>query len=70
MFKWWHTAIISHQNILCTVYFFTLVSLKFNIPEDRRLDLKVYDQSNTEVDCEVFEELIRVPWTFPSFIGQ
>lgn len=39
--------------------FFTLVSLKFNIPEDRWLDLKVHDQSNTEVDCEVFEELIK-----------
>lgn len=39
--------------------FFTPVSLKFNIAEDRRLDLKVYDQSNTEVDSEVFEELIK-----------
>lgn len=35
------------------------MSLKFNIPEDRRLDLKVYDQSNTEIDSEVFEELIK-----------
>ncbi|XP_063058531.1 uncharacterized protein LOC134452092 isoform X2 [Engraulis encrasicolus] len=35
------------------------VSLKFNIPEDRWLDLKVYDQSNTEVDAEVFEELVK-----------
>ncbi|KAK0134007.1 hypothetical protein N1851_030443 [Merluccius polli] len=35
------------------------VSLKFNIAEDRRLDIKVYDQSNTEVDCEVFEEIVK-----------
>lgn len=39
--------------------FCTPVSLKFNIPEDRWLDLKVYDQSNTEVDAEVFEELVK-----------
>ncbi|CAL8341764.1 unnamed protein product [Gadus morhua 'NCC'] len=35
------------------------VSLKFNIAEDRRLDIKVYDQSNTEVDSEVFEEIVQ-----------
>ena len=38
---------------------FTLVSLKFNIAEDRRLDIKVYDQSSTEVDSEVFEEIVQ-----------
>ncbi|XP_056464805.1 uncharacterized protein LOC130404185 isoform X2 [Gadus chalcogrammus] len=35
------------------------VSLKFNIAEDRRLDIKIYDQSNTEVDSEVFEEIVQ-----------
>ncbi|XP_059892875.1 uncharacterized protein LOC132446569 [Gadus macrocephalus] len=35
------------------------VSLKCNIAEDRRLDIKVYDQSNTEVDSEVFEEIVQ-----------
>ncbi|CAL8282882.1 unnamed protein product [Gadus morhua 'NCC'] len=38
---------------------FLRVSLKFNIAEDRRLDIKVYDQSNTEVDSEVFEEIVQ-----------
>ncbi|KAL2079825.1 hypothetical protein ACEWY4_025569 [Coilia grayii] len=35
------------------------VSLKFYIPEDRRLEIKVHDQSNTEVDSEVFEEIVK-----------
>lgn len=44
----------------CALFiFFTVVSLKFNIPEDRRFDIKVYDQSNTEVDSEVFEEIVK-----------
>ncbi|KAK7163972.1 hypothetical protein R3I94_002635 [Phoxinus phoxinus] len=30
------------------------VCLKFNIPESRQPDIKVYDQSDTEVDTEVF----------------
>ncbi|XP_066540242.1 uncharacterized protein [Hoplias malabaricus] len=41
------------------------VLLKFNIPERRQLDMKVYDQSNTEVDSEVFEEIAKEsPGTF------
>ncbi|KAK5865335.1 hypothetical protein PBY51_016509 [Eleginops maclovinus] len=35
------------------------VSIKFNIDEDRRLDIKIHDQSNTEVDAEVFEEVVK-----------
>lgn len=33
--------------------------LKFNIPEGRQQDLKVYDQSDTEVDVDVFEEIVN-----------
>ncbi|XP_030279373.1 uncharacterized protein LOC115585259 isoform X2 [Sparus aurata] len=41
------------------------VCLKFNIPEGRQLDMKVYDQSDTEVDAEVFEEIVKdSPGTF------
>lgn len=39
--------------------------LKFNIPESRQQDLKVYDQSDTEVDIDVFEEIVKQsPGTF------
>lgn len=42
-----------------------LVCLKFNIPEGRQQDLKVYDQSDTEVDVDVFEEIVnQSPGTF------
>lgn len=38
---------------------------KFNIPECRQPDMKVFDQSDTEVDGEVFEELVKEsPGTF------
>ncbi|CAI5670013.1 unnamed protein product [Oreochromis niloticus] len=41
------------------------VCLKFNIPEGRQLDMKVFDQSDTEVDAEVFEEIVKgSPGTF------
>ncbi|XP_030587923.1 uncharacterized protein LOC115782070 isoform X1 [Archocentrus centrarchus] len=41
------------------------VCLKFNIPEGRQQDLKVYDQSDTEVDVDVFEEIVnQSPGTF------
>ncbi|XP_073719706.1 uncharacterized protein [Misgurnus anguillicaudatus] len=33
--------------------------LKFSIPESRQPDIKVYDQSDTEVDTEVFEEIVQ-----------
>ncbi|XP_037304448.2 uncharacterized protein si:ch211-277p15.1 [Pungitius pungitius] len=35
------------------------VCLKFKIPESRQPDIKVYDQSDTEVDTEVFEEIVK-----------
>ncbi|KAL7381300.1 hypothetical protein ABVT39_003530 [Epinephelus coioides] len=35
------------------------VCLKFNIPEGRQPDMKVFDQSDTEVDGEVFEEIVK-----------
>ncbi|KAL7827661.1 hypothetical protein SRHO_G00333790 [Serrasalmus rhombeus] len=35
------------------------VLLKFNIPKGRQPDIKVYDQSDTEVDLEVFEEIAK-----------
>ncbi|GAA6069268.1 uncharacterized protein LOC120484307 [Tachysurus ichikawai] len=35
------------------------VCLKFNIPESRQPDIKVYYQSDTEVDAEVFEEIVK-----------
>lgn len=38
---------------------FTSVCLKFNIPESRQPDMKVFDQSDTEVDEEVFEEIVK-----------
>ncbi|MED6254421.1 hypothetical protein ATANTOWER_025909 [Ataeniobius toweri] len=41
------------------------VCLKFNIPEGRQQDPKVYDQSDTEVDFDVFEEIAKQsPGTF------
>ncbi|XP_049447697.1 uncharacterized protein LOC125898086 [Epinephelus fuscoguttatus] len=41
------------------------VCLKFNIPEGRQPDMKVFDQSDTEVDGEVFEEIVKEsPGTF------
>lgn len=47
-------------RIFCAIFIsFTLVSLKFNIPEDRKLDIKIHDHSNTEVDSEVFEEIVQ-----------
>lgn len=33
--------------------------VKFKVPEDREVDLKVYDQTDTEVDADVFEELVK-----------
>lgn len=33
--------------------------LKFKIPEGREQDLKVLDPSDTEVDREVFEEIVK-----------
>lgn len=44
---------------LIFIYFFTSVCLKFNIQESRQEDLKVYDQSDTEVDIDVFEEIVK-----------
>lgn len=45
--------------------YLTSVCLKFNIPEGRQLDMKVFDQSDTEVDAEVFEEIVKgSPVTF------
>ncbi|KAI3369245.1 hypothetical protein L3Q82_007788 [Scortum barcoo] len=42
-----------------------LVCLKCNIPEGSQLDIKVYDQSHTEVDAEVFEKTVKEsPGTF------
>ncbi|GAA6070976.1 uncharacterized protein LOC120484307 [Tachysurus ichikawai] len=35
------------------------VCIKFNIPESRQPDIKVYDQSDTKVDTEVFEEIVK-----------
>ncbi|XP_076613140.1 uncharacterized protein LOC143336740 [Chaetodon auriga] len=35
------------------------VCLKFNIAEGRQPDMKVLDQSDTEVDREVFEEIVK-----------
>ncbi|KAM9447084.1 uncharacterized protein Hap1MRO34_023537 [Clarias gariepinus] len=44
--------------------------LKFNIPESRQPDIKVYDQSDTEVDTEVFEEIVKEsPGTFRIMLG-
>ncbi|MEQ2241310.1 hypothetical protein ILYODFUR_024066 [Ilyodon furcidens] len=41
------------------------VCLKFNIPEGRQQDPKVYDQSDTEVDFDIFEEKAKQsPGTF------
>ncbi|XP_076836399.1 uncharacterized protein LOC143528675 isoform X2 [Brachyhypopomus gauderio] len=41
------------------------VHSKFNIPEDRLPDIKVYDQSDTEIDAEVFEDIAKEsPGTF------
>lgn len=45
-------ALISFPSI-------TSVCLKFNIPEGRQPDMKVLDQSDTEVDREVFEEIVK-----------
>ncbi|XP_072559112.1 uncharacterized protein [Paramormyrops kingsleyae] len=46
------------------------VCLKFNISEDRQLNMKVYDQSDTEVDAEVFEEILKEsPGTFRIMLG-
>ncbi|KAF4116564.1 hypothetical protein G5714_004053 [Onychostoma macrolepis] len=46
------------------------VCLKFNIPESRQPDIKVYDQSDTEVDTEVFEEIVKEsPGTFRIMLG-
>ncbi|XP_031440292.1 uncharacterized protein LOC116224474 [Clupea harengus] len=46
------------------------VCLKFNIPEGRQLDMKVYDQSDTEVDSEVFEEIVKEsPGAFRIMLG-
>ncbi|KAK6321749.1 hypothetical protein J4Q44_G00087250 [Coregonus suidteri] len=46
------------------------VCLKFNIPESRKPDIKVYDQSDTEVDSDVFEELVKEsPGTFRIMLG-
>lgn len=45
--------------------YLTSACLKFNIPEGRQLDMKVFDQSDTEVDAEVFEEIVKgSPVTF------
>lgn len=50
--------------------FFLTVCLKFNIPESRQPDIKVYDQSDTEVDTEVFEEIVKEsPGTFRIMLG-
>ena len=39
--------------------------LKFNIPDDKQPNMKVYDQSDTEIDAEVFEEIVKEsPGTF------
>lgn len=39
--------------------------LKLNIPEGRQPDMKVFDQCDTEVDGEVFEEIVKEsPGTF------
>ena len=45
--------------------------LKFNIPEGRQLGMKVYDQSDTEVDADVFEEIVKEsPGAFSNHVGQ
>lgn len=44
---------------LFSLFFFTSVCLKCNIPEGRRSDLKVFDQSDAEVDEEIFEEIVK-----------
>ncbi|XP_058490287.1 uncharacterized protein LOC131464160 [Solea solea] len=47
------------------------VCLKFNIPEGRQPDLKVFDQSDTEVDGEVFEEIVKEsPGTFKVMLSK
>ncbi|MED6285714.1 hypothetical protein CHARACLAT_031951 [Characodon lateralis] len=44
---------------------FLLQCLKLNIPEGRQQDLKEYDQFDPEVDCDVFEEIVKQsPGTF------
>uniref|UniRef100_A0A1A8NN88 Si:dkey-103d23.3 n=3 Tax=Nothobranchius TaxID=28779 RepID=A0A1A8NN88_9TELE len=41
------------------------VCLKFDIPGEKLFDLKVYDQSDTQIDAEVFEEIVKEsPGTF------
>jgi len=53
----------SHFRILLAYFticfYYKLVCLKFNTPEDREPDMKVCDQSDTEIDSEVFEELVQ-----------
>lgn len=56
------------SNIVMSITFFSLflrftsLCLKFNTPEGRQLDMKVYnDQSDTEVDIEVFEKIVKEP---------
>lgn len=44
--------------------YFPSVCLKFNIPEFRHPDMKMFDQSDTEVDGEVFEIVKESPGTF------
>ncbi|CAB1435190.1 unnamed protein product [Pleuronectes platessa] len=45
--------------------------LKLNIPEGRQPDLKVFDQSDTEVDGEVFEEIVKEsPGTFKVMLSK
>ncbi|KAE8278223.1 hypothetical protein D5F01_LYC23691 [Larimichthys crocea] len=47
------------------------VCLKFNIPEGRQPDLKVFDQSDTEFDGEVFEEIVKEsPGTFKVMLSK
>ncbi|XP_060938901.1 uncharacterized protein LOC133015666 [Limanda limanda] len=47
------------------------VCLKFNIPEGMQPDLKVFDQSDIEVDGEVFEEIVNEsPGTFKVMLSK
>lgn len=39
--------------------YFTSVCLKFNIPESKQPDMKVYEHSDTEFDEEDFEEIVK-----------
>ena len=60
------------EPIISEISFFfpTSVCLKFNIPEGRQLDMKVYDQSDTEVDADVFEEIVKdSPGAFRIMLG-